>query len=196
MVSIVGRRTQAAPNLLHVRSKRATRQRPISPCISLYLPYARWRRDSPRAAVFDLMVLAHFPSSKHFFDAWSDPELVRDAYPLRQAMLQSGFQHVWLRCEQAESSEFQRLAWIRRPDAHRPSASDELDGDDYFKLALAAFILGMVGSTQASARRATTTMSQTTSRTAPRWSTTPSADATRLSVGNVETTKLELELEL
>ena len=33
------------------------------------------------------MVLAHFPSSKHFFDAWSDPELVRDAYPLRQACL-------------------------------------------------------------------------------------------------------------
>ena len=91
------------------------------------------------------MVLAHFPSSKHFFDAWSDPELVRDAYPLRQAMLQGGFQHVWLRCEQAESSEFQRLAWIRRPDAHRPSASDELDGDDYFKLALAAFILGIAG---------------------------------------------------
>ena len=88
------------------------------------------------------MVLAHFPSSKHFFDAWSDPELVRDAYPLRQAMLQSGFQHVWLRCEQAESSEFQQLA---RPDAHRPSASDELDGDDYFKLALAALILGIAG---------------------------------------------------
>ena len=58
-------------------------------------------------------------------------------------MLQGGFQHVWLRCEQADSSEFQRLARIRDPDAHRPS--DELDGDDYFKLALAAFILGIVG---------------------------------------------------
>ena len=49
---------------------------------------------------FDLMALVYFPSSRAFVDAWSDPELVRGAYPLREALLADGFQHVWLRCEE------------------------------------------------------------------------------------------------
>ena len=34
----------------------------------------------------------------HFRQAWSDPQLVQEAYPLREPMRAQGFRHVWLRC--------------------------------------------------------------------------------------------------
>ena len=46
-----------------------------------------------------------------FAKAWSDEDLVKDAYPIRQEMLESGskarsggdrFEHVWLRCGRAD----------------------------------------------------------------------------------------------
>lgn len=49
-------------------------------------------------ASFDLLALAYFPTTRCFVDAWSDPELVSDAFPLRRAMYRSGFAHLWLRC--------------------------------------------------------------------------------------------------
>ena len=57
-----------------------------------------------RIAAFDLMALVYFPSSARFVDAWSEPEIVREAYPLRQRMLARGFRHVWLRMEAAEAA--------------------------------------------------------------------------------------------
>lgn len=48
-------------------------------------------------ASHDLFVLAFFPSTRAFLHAWSDPELVRAAYPLRAPMREDGFRHVWLR---------------------------------------------------------------------------------------------------
>ena len=53
----------------------------------------------PEAGGFDLMALVYFPSSRAFLDAWSDPELVDAAYPLREALLEDGFEHLWIRCE-------------------------------------------------------------------------------------------------
>ena len=44
------------------------------------------------------MVIAYFPSTTTFLQAWSDPKLVRDAYPLRNKMLEGDFKHIWLRC--------------------------------------------------------------------------------------------------
>ena len=47
-----------------------------------------------------LFVLAFFPSSRCFLQAWSDPELVREAYPKRVPMLEGGFRHVWMRAHE------------------------------------------------------------------------------------------------
>ena len=55
----------------------------------------------PEVASNDLLALVYFPSSGGFLDAWSDPDLVHDAYPLRTAMLPNGFRHIWLRCHEA-----------------------------------------------------------------------------------------------
>ena len=47
---------------------------------------------------FHLMALVYFPSSHAFIDAWSDPDIVDAAYPLRRQLLSGGFEHLWLRC--------------------------------------------------------------------------------------------------
>lgn len=54
--------------------------------------------DRLQRASFDLLALAYFPTTRCFVDAWSDPELVRDAFPLRDALYRGGFAHLWLRC--------------------------------------------------------------------------------------------------
>ena len=55
-----------------------------------------------RLGGFHLMALVYFPSSAAFTNAWSDPELVTNAFPLREPMIRAGFEHVWLRCEAEE----------------------------------------------------------------------------------------------
>jgi hypothetical protein len=44
------------------------------------------------------MALVYFPSPARFVDAWSEPQIVHDAFPLRKRMLADGFRHVWIRC--------------------------------------------------------------------------------------------------
>lgn len=51
---------------------------------------------------FHLMALVYFPSSHAFIDAWSDPDIVDAAYPLRRQLLSGGFEHLWLRCDWAD----------------------------------------------------------------------------------------------
>ena len=58
--------------------------------------------EPPFPLQFNLMALVYFPSSRAFVDAWSDPELCSDAYPMREELLKDGFAHVWARCEDVE----------------------------------------------------------------------------------------------
>ena len=54
----------------------------------------------------NLMALVYFPSTSSFLHAWSDPEFLQGAYPLRTAMLADGFRHLWLRCHEVEVSRY------------------------------------------------------------------------------------------
>lgn len=47
---------------------------------------------------FDMLAAVYFPSSRCFTKAWSDEQVVQKGYPLRSAMLENGFEHIWLRC--------------------------------------------------------------------------------------------------
>ena len=50
----------------------------------------------------DLFALVHFPSPIAFLQAWSDPQLAEDAYPLRAPMIENGFRHIWIRTAAAD----------------------------------------------------------------------------------------------
>lgn len=50
------------------------------------------------AGSFDLIALVYFPTSQCFAKSWSDHQITDAAYPLRQKMLEGGFEHVWIRC--------------------------------------------------------------------------------------------------
>ena len=50
----------------------------------------------------DLFALVHFPSPIAFLQAWSDPQLAEDAYPLRAPMIENGSRHIWIRTAAAD----------------------------------------------------------------------------------------------
>ena len=70
----------------------------------------------------------------HFRQAWSDPQLVQEAYPLREPMRAQGFRHVWLRCHldrtraQMKDDDIERLKVPELTAARLPVLGDAAKG--------------------------------------------------------------------
>ena len=56
-------------------------------------------------ANFNLMALVYFPSSGAFIDAWSDPEIVEKAFPMREKLRAGGFEYLWIGCKVHQDPE-------------------------------------------------------------------------------------------